>query len=826
MLSLAVVAALTLQTSKWTLVEKPPLSFWPDQLTGSLIEVKGFNAEFAEAVATIRLADGRVRGIPYKALDTTGKARVDAWLKANPGPKPSRSSNHVFKPGPYDPVKDAPSVKFKQTDHFCIHYGNKPGDDIKNLFANDEFINRNAQYLETIREFFRKDGAPMPGSQFNPPQKLNVYITGTGLKQHLDGFAFAAAEIVMHPSAMADGSTVVPHEFGHCIQLAAGGFRNSDLVGWFWECHANWCSQRYLPHEQPDIDGYAERAHYELNSSRMNYGSWPFLEVLANDPKLGPQFCYEIWTKNRKDSQDRSIEDPLETIVRVAKEKGAFPKGWSDFGDRIGTLAARMAGLDFEHQFSMERTIRGMEERVQGINRSRTGVDAVPDMDGKPTGWFAPWFSQAPRQFGYNLVDLEAQPNAKTVTVEFRPETDVPSADWRVTLVAIDSMGKSRYSETVRKGNVSLDRKPEDKRYVLAVAATPTTYIADKFRPGFGKKTRYPYAIRPLGAVPTPRLPKQPQGDFRPHPNGGGMVAVSAKVAPTAYVAPGAKVLEEAQVLDSARILDSAVVRGRAIVSEKATIAGSAVVFEEAKVSGEAIVHGGATISGSAHVKDRARVRDAISIIGDGVLQGDALAKGWGELHTSPKCTVGGVALIGEDSEIHLASSPIPKIESGLLYGFLSDDFFQNDVPTTNGMIADLTFGKAMTVSDKVADHQGVRHEGLGTRVDGSMLDAARWKLELTLDRSAATMPLLSLIAPGGTLKMSVDKDGVIRAGEHKFTQTLGKGRQTLIITGDAGRVWIGGSGTALPASAVRWLVFGDSVVRAKAWRLAPVKNR
>lgn len=805
-------------------MEKPPLSHWPDQLTGTLLEVKGFNAEFAEAVAMIRLADGRVRGIPYKALDATGKARVDAWLNANPAPKPTRSNTHVFKPGPYDPAKDAGSVKFKQTDHFCVHYGNKPNADIKALFATDDFIERNARYLETVREFFRRDGAPMPGSQFNPPHKLNVYITGTGLKDHAEGFAFGGWDIVMHPGAMAPGSTVVPHEFGHCIQLAAGGFRNSDLVGWFWESHANWCSQRYLPHYQADIEGYAERAHYELNSSRMNYGSWPFLEVLATDPKLGPQFCYEIWTKNRKDSEDRSIEDPLETIVRVAKEKGAFPRGWADFGDRIGTLAARMAGLDFEHQFSMERAIRSMEERAQGIYRSRTGVDSVPDADGNPTGWFAPWYSQAPRQFGYNLVDLNAQPNAKEITVEFRPETDIPSADWRVTLVAIDATGKSRYSETVRRGKVSLVCKAEDKRYVLAVAATPSTYVADKFRPGFGKKHRYPYAIKPIGATPAPRLPKQPQGDFKPHPNGGGMVAVSAKVAPTAYVAPGARVLDEAQVLDSARILDSAVIRGRAKVSEKAIVGGSAVVTDEARVSGEAQVFGGATIANRAHVKDRARVRDAIHVIGDGVLQGEALAKGWGELHTSPKCAVGGVALVGEDSEIHLVSSPIAKIESGLLYGFLANELFQNDLPATDGMIADLAFGKTMTVADRVADHHGVRLEGEGTRVDGSLLDAARWKLELTLDRSAAPAHLFTLVGGAGSVKVSVDKDGIVRAGDHKFTKPVPTGRQTITLMGENDRIWIGGSAAKTAIGSPRWVLFGDTTVRARVWRESPKK--
>ena len=77
----------------------------------------------------------------------------------------------------------------------------------------------------------------------------------------------------------------------------------------------------------------------------------------------------------------------------------------------------------------------------------------------------------------------------------------------------------------------------------------------------------------------------------RRHPNGGGWVADSAKVAATAYVAPDAMVLDGATVRDHAAIEDCAVVRGP-----------GTVVSGHAKVSGQAYVAGNVKIGGYTRV--------------------------------------------------------------------------------------------------------------------------------------------------------------------------------------------------------------------------------
>ena len=59
-----------------------------------------------------------------------------------------------------------------------------------------------------------------------------------------------------------------------------------------------------MPGYPPTLGHYAGRAHYELNSSRHNYGSWPFLQTLAENPRFGPEFPYAIWPACKRNKTD------------------------------------------------------------------------------------------------------------------------------------------------------------------------------------------------------------------------------------------------------------------------------------------------------------------------------------------------------------------------------------------------------------------------------------------------------------------------------------------------------------------------------------------
>ena len=94
------------------------------------------------------------------------------------------------------------------------------------------------------------------------------------------------------------------------------------------------------------------------------------------------------------------------------------------------------------------------------------------------------------------------------------------------------------------------------------------------------------------------------------HPNGGGWVASSARVASSAYVGELAGVFGHAQLLDEG------------VVTDTAWLCGDAVVAGRARVGGDAVVEGNARILGRACVTDDAYVG------GDAVLDGDDRADG------------------------------------------------------------------------------------------------------------------------------------------------------------------------------------------------------
>ncbi|MHC4199451.1 MAG: DUF6055 domain-containing protein, partial [Planctomycetota bacterium] len=84
----------------------------------------------------------------------------------------------------------------------------------------------------------------------------------------------------------------------------------------------------------------------------------------------------------------------------------------------------------------------------------------------------------------------------------------------------------------------------------------------------------------------------------RPHSNGGGFVADSARVAPTAYVGPDAMVLDGARVEDNACVKEFAVVMGpKTVISGNAKVGGRAWVFGDIEVSGNARILEAATVT-------------------------------------------------------------------------------------------------------------------------------------------------------------------------------------------------------------------------------------
>ncbi len=684
------------------------LADFPSMVRGVFLRVVCEDHQFSTACVELVRDDFSRRYYPLKAMRDDDRAlaeKMQGELDAkttpkNPVPYPTNYES-------YTPEHDAAVCNFKETDHFLFHWGNDEAGSGKEWWKDDR-QSLTFAWFERVWRHFEAAGAPMPMAAGTPNEakraKIPVYITGTGLPKHKEGFAFGGQSILMHPGALGPGSSVVGHEFTHTMQLHMGGFRNSPLVGWFWECHANWSSHQFMPDYPGAFEVWLARAHYELNSSRDNYGSWLFMQQLAEDPHFGPGFCYEVWLKNRKDEKDASIEDPLQTFMRLGVERGVWKgDGCAGFGDAIGEMAARRVTMDFSPHWAYTRVLRQMEKSDDAA-RMRTTLEKVPDRAGS----WRPLWSAAPRQFGLNLVELVPDEKSASIEVDF---AGVPSdnAGWRTTLVAVNDQGEPRYSGMTSGGKVSLAMHGE-KRVVLAIAATPPRYVPDEFRPGYGRKPRFPYEITVRGATPASEPGRRDfdKGDCTKHANGGGWVSKGAKVAPTAFVGPDAMVLDIAQVADHARIEGHAIVRNAAQVSGNAVIGDWAVVADNAKVGEDARIRGNVKLGNGVEVAGRARVMDYVHIDGKGRIGDDALVRGWGEIHTDPEAPLGGGLIAGEDLECHLKGRVEP-INGGMLYGYLNAEIFAKELDDNRHLYARWSFDKAngAQLTDMNADCTG-----------------------------------------------------------------------------------------------------------------------
>lgn len=105
---------------------------------------------------------------------------------------------------------------------------------------------------------------------------------------------------------------------------------------------------------------------------------------------------------------------------------------------------------------------------------------------------------------------------------------------------------------------------------------------------------------------------------YHPHPNGGGLVAETAKVDASAFVGVGAR------VDDNARVLDNACVRDNACVAGNARVFGNACVYANARVFGDALVFGDAWVYGNARVFGNAFVSGNACVFGDVCVSGNA----------------------------------------------------------------------------------------------------------------------------------------------------------------------------------------------------------
>jgi len=581
------------------------------------------------------------------------------------------------------------------SEHFALWWGN---DNPNNYVIDDAKTKSVLDYFEHIRDVYvNKLHFPLKKADGKVKYKSNIYMTETGIKNFEHGWAFGGADDEGYGQFCGDPRIMVPghngpaHEFAHSMQAESGGFQDSEYVGWFWECHAQFMAHQItyatdMPHV---LDYFTDTAQFDIQSTRHHYGAWIFLQYLAEKPGFGFGFINSLWL-TRSINKD---EDPVSKIIRLSGMNDPA-KDWADlFGDfakRNVTFSTYKRGASYYDSLS--------KAPEKAACRSRTPLEEIKD---RP-GWYRVPYAFAPQENAYNIIPLHGA-HGKKVTVTFNGLVDpARKSDWRVTLVAVDDKHKERFSDTWSKGVGSITPRSNEKELYLVVAATPGVLLPQPFQVDFTKQDRFPYEVKLEGAGPGSHpMPLNLYPTWGPIQ---GDVAATAKVAGTVCVAPFAQVLDHAQVLDNARIEDYAVISGDAVVSGNAIVSGHALVTDKAVVTGNARVRDYArlydttVVDGNACVFEFPKLQRNTHVYGNAIVRGHTIASG-AEIFGNAVFTGGADPGGGI------------KCEKGIFTGFVGQG--ECDRATDyGGLLASYNFNSphAFLVRDSFAAGDGIAH--------------------------------------------------------------------------------------------------------------------
>ncbi len=434
----------------------------------------------------------------------------------------------------------------------------------------------------------------------------------------------------------------VPHEFAHTVQAGQLNFLN----GCHWESHANYirfCRNLHFK-DFSGLDtldyGVLLRSNYYQDHPRLIYADYRPYFYLDNDPDqlgLPAGLSAILWKTGKK---DEFLWERLPTVLPagVTRETvvAGIARSWLTFAFHGGKhIHDSHFGPDADGQLRWYRYMSPLEPVAD-----KPGCYAVP-------------LAKAPMKFAWCFHEIDASGPSVEATLA-GVDLQGPDEDWRWGFVALDKQGGYQASEVFKPGTGRFQVPAEHAKLLIYVAATPANSTLRYLRPSpetgvdrHPEYRRYPYEISFRNAAPAKReLPcEAPTG--KPHPNGGGFVADSAKVEATAFVGPQARVLGSAKVLGNARILDHAVVRGAAEIRDDVEISGHSVIQGEARIRDAARVRGHAFVGGRVQLRDRARAADLVDLQESMEISGDAWVRGISApLHETK---AGGYAILDAD---------------------------------------------------------------------------------------------------------------------------------------------------------------------------------
>lgn len=570
------------------------------------------------------------------------------------------------------------TANYAESEHFVIFYGNND----TTGKVNEAFLKRN---LEDYEKLWKCYGEYLGMTDMNvdiygrstQKYKTNVYLTYTGLDQYPDGWAFMSAEDgygieIISPEAMLDDLTIA-HEFGHVVTMQQKAWVDQDITGAWWEPLANWFREMYLASDYYTgtvktcwFEPYIRNMSLTLPHGRNYYEVWPFLMYLSYNPDnisgLGTTFVKRMISEAKPD------EYPYDTVARLIG---------TDAQTVFGHYAKRMATFDFgAKEAYREEFAKKLKEAPYYWNLFYT----VPGDNG--TGWLQCPQEEAPMQAGINIIPLSI--TGDTISVSLRGLSDDENAGWQACIVTSDGNDNISYSDLFGSGEeMSMAAGNAVSAYLTVSAMPKKLYRANAFHKenvssykDGDERRRYPYEINLSGAE-VQQSGGYSKGKGHTHPNGGGWVADTAKVAESVYVSKDAMVLGTANVSGNARIEDHAIVAGSTVVKDNAVISGHAVVNgggwvyingwvqANAEISGNAVITDsavvttGCKVSGNGRVCQKAYVSEAVTVKDDAIIKGNSYLYGSG--------TYSGSVITDGDYSNDLSKN------SGIGFGWLDD---------------------------------------------------------------------------------------------------------------------------------------------------------
>lgn len=365
------------------------------------------------------------------------------------------------------------------------------------------------------------------------------------------------------------------HEFAHGVQAVSGGLQcggNSNYCGWIHESHANFMAHQLAEFRSNEhcSEMLSNAPHMYLGSTRDRYCNWQFMEFLKD------KYCFSavnaIWTS-------APSNDPLTNIMKdrnwTISQANDFYGEWAmhnitwDYKDPEPIVAGMGGDTDPGQAF---RSSYGAITDTSKTERSLrlTQLEPLADDYAMNRRFMSPYY-WAPQRYGYNVVRLHADADAKSIGVTFRGVSDGDaSSDWRWGLVSTSAdMKSARYSALQHgsDGQLELCTQPGEQVW-LVVMGTPSKQVQINWDQAYTSIRRYPYMVELKGAWPDGfqggKQADCPSGTTRVM-NGGGCGPSSLPA--SVYVGPYAAVLGgtvsgNARIEDHARVVNGTVSGG------------------------------------------------------------------------------------------------------------------------------------------------------------------------------------------------------------------------------------------------------------------------